>query len=85
MAHKRQRARLTKQGKLAWDNNPIKAYMGVESSAGDLRTMCKFKKPMQSTKDFQISNYPSRVRPKRVNLRHAFYGSNFHKFIMSER
>ncbi len=36
-------ARLTKQGKLVWDRNPIKAQMGVESSEGELLTMRKFK------------------------------------------
>jgi len=31
-------ARFTKQGRLAWKYNPIKALMGVESSARDLLT-----------------------------------------------
>ncbi len=35
------RDRFTKQGKLAWEHNPIKVPMEVENSAGDLITMRK--------------------------------------------
>ncbi len=35
------KARFSKQGKLAWDRNPIKVPKGVENSAGDLLTLNK--------------------------------------------
>ncbi len=37
----------TKQGKLAWERNPIKVPTGVESSADDPLTMCKWKTQTQ--------------------------------------
>lgn len=69
LSKNRQRARFTKQAKLAQECNSKRVLLGIEISAGDLLTMCKLK----NRHNISLTCRPTQYTKCSADLHSAFF------------